>query len=277
MLCAARKLHTFHGEVWSVDSDWRNRLAEVGLTKLSVCSGYEGDQLVSRSAHVTECHRSDLRGGESVYVKRYVYPRRMWLEFWLRPAKSAVECWAYSCLRTLGIPTLEVLAFGERRCLGMLLAGCIVTRGLPNTLNLADFAETIWCRWPHARRRQAAFAIAAHLLAQVRAAHQGGFFHHDLKWRNLLIGTSGDPETLVWIDAPRASTMPGRRYRGVVADLSGLARVAVSLFSRADLMRFLRLYLGPEDSRIARRQLFRDVGRHLGRRMPRAVSLQYRD
>ena len=277
MLCAARKLHALHGEVWRVDSEWRERLAEVGITELAACAEYVGDELVSISSRETKCHRSDLRGGGSVYVKRYVYPRRLWLEFWLRPAKSAVEFWAYSRLRELGIPTLEVLAFGERRRLGMLLVGCIVTRGVPNTLDLAAFAETVWCRWPRARRREAAFAIAARLLAQARVAHQGGFFHHDLKWRNLLIAPSGDPETLVWIDAPRASTMPGRRHRGVVTDLSGLARVALSLFSRTDLMRFLRLYLGPEDSRTARRQLFLDVGRHLSRRMPRPLVLKYPD
>jgi hypothetical protein len=159
----------------------------------------------------------------------------------------------------------------------MLLAACIVTRGIPNTIDLVAFAKTVWCRWPRPRRRQAAFAIAERLLDQARTAHVAGFFHHDLKWRNLLIDPDGNPDTLVWIDAPRASTMPGRRRRGVIADLSGLARIAISLFSRTDRMRFLRLYLGPEDGPVARRELFRDVDRHLARRMPRALVLDYLD
>jgi hypothetical protein len=277
MQCVARKLHTWHGEVWWIDPDWRTRLAEAGITQQTAWTEFVGDELVSFSQNVTQCHRSDLPSGGSIYVKRYVYPRRFWHEFWLRPAKSAVECWAYTRLRALGIPTLDVLALGERRRFGMLLAACIVTRGIPNTIDLVAFAKTVWCRWPRPRRRQAAFAIAERLLDQARTAHVAGFFHHDLKWRNLLIDPDGNPDTLVWIDAPRASTMPGRRRRGVIADLSGLARIAISLFSRTDRMRFLRLYLGPEDGPVARRELFRDVDRHLARRMPRALVLDYLD
>jgi len=277
MQCAARKLHTLHGEVWRIAPAWQRRLAEVGIVSQTRWPEFVGDELVSRSQTATRCYRSNLDGGGSVYFKRYVYPRRMWHEFWLRPAKSAVECWAYSRLRELGIPTLEVLAFGERRHFGMLLAGCIVTKEVPDTIDLEVFAKTIWCRWPRRRRRQAAFAIAGRLLGQARTAHQASFFHHDLKWRNVLIGPDGAPDSLVWIDAPRASTMPGRRHRGVVTDLSGLARIAISLFSRTDLMRFLRLYLGRRDSREARRNLFRDVQRHLGRRMPQPLALEYPD
>lgn len=277
MQFAARKLHTLHGEIWWIDPGWRARLSDVGITQQTAWSEFVGDELVAGSLPVTQCYRSDLTGGGSVYFKRYVYPPRLWHAFWLRPAKPAVECWAYSRLRALGIPTLDVVAFGERRRFGMLLAGCIVTRGVPDTINLATFAKTVWRQWPRARRRQVAFAIAERLLAQVRSAHAAGFFHHDLKWRNLLIGPGGDPDTLVWIDAPRASTMPGRRRRGVIADLSDLARIAISLFSRTDLMRFLRLYLGPGDSPLTRRQLFRDVSRHLARRMPRRLVLDYPD
>ena len=277
MLCNARKLHTLHGEVWRIEPGWQSRLAGVEITPQTAWSEYVGDELVSQSQRVTTCYRCDLPDGGSVYFKRYVYPQGHGFDFWLRPAKSAVECWAYSRLHALGIPTLDVVAFGERRRFGMLRAGCIVTRGIVDVVDLATFAETVWCHWPRLRRRQAAHAIAGRLLMQARKVHQSGLFHHDLKWRNLLIDPSGDPESLVWIDAPRASTMPGRRRRGVYTDLSGLARIAISLFSRTDLMRFLRLYLGPEDSRAARRQLFRDVQRHLGRRMPKPFVLDYPD
>jgi hypothetical protein len=132
-------------------------------------------------------------------------------------------------LRTLGIPTLDVVAFAERRRFGVLQASCIVTRGLPDTMDVAEFAETVWCRWPRSRRRQVAFALAERQLAQARRAHRHGFFHHDLKWRNVLVGPGGDPDSLAWIDAPRASTMPGRHRRGVITDLSGQAQLALSI------------------------------------------------
>ncbi len=277
MRCLARRLHTVHGEVWQIDADWQARLAGRGITVAMAWSEFVGDALISVSGRATHCYRCDLADGESIYFKRYVYAKHPWHEFWLRPAKAAVEWWAYSRLHRLGIPTLEVIAFGERRHLGVLDAACIVTRGVPDRIDLAEFAKTIWCRWPRQRRREVAFTIAGRLLAQARTAHRNGFFHHDLKWRNLLIAADGDPDSLVWIDAPRASSMPGRSRRGVVTDLSGLARIALSLFSRGDRMRFLKLYLGDDDSRAARHRLFREVQAHLGRRMPRPLSLSYPD
>ena len=71
--------------------------------------------------------------------------------------------------------------------LGVMLAGCIVTKGIPDTLDLDDFMRTVWCHWPRARRLEAARSLARTLLAQARHAHRNGFFHHDLKWRNILV------------------------------------------------------------------------------------------
>jgi hypothetical protein len=277
VFCESRKLHVLHGETWQIDDRWRERLAAIGITDDTSWSEFVGDELVSFSGRTTRCYRCALADGESVFFKRYVYAHRAWYDFWMRPAKAAVEWWAYSRLGSLDIPTLEVVAFGERRHLGVLDASCIVTRGIPDRIDLAEFAETVWCSWPRTHRREIAFAIAERLLTQARTAHQNGFFHHDLKWRNVLIAVDGDPGSLVWIDAPRASSMPGRQRRGIVTDLSGLARIAISLFSRSDLMRFLGLYLGPDNDRVARRRLFRDVQAHLGRRMPRPLVLDYPD
>jgi tRNA A-37 threonylcarbamoyl transferase component Bud32 len=218
-----------------------------------------------------------LSGAQTVYFKRYVYAKKKWHEFFLRPAKPAVELWAYSRLQSLGIPTLEVVAFAERRLFGMMVAGCIVTRGVPDTIDLGAFARTVWCHWPRERRIETARALAGALLDQARTAHRHGFFHHDLKWRNILVNAQGDPESLVWIDAPRASRMLFRERRGVVTDLSGLARIAISLFSRFELMRFVHLYLGAEGGSTEAKRLFSQVQRHLGRRMPRPVNLPFPD
>ncbi|MCB1801720.1 MAG: hypothetical protein KDI82_08550 [Gammaproteobacteria bacterium] len=277
MLCDQRKLHRVHGSLFAIDPEWVQALASVGLTADTDWQGFTGDVLVSKSKEVTRCYRCDLDDGRSVYFKRYIYPWRRWREFWMRPAKSAVEYWAYSRLRSLGIPTLNVVAFGEQRRLAALGGGCIVTEGIPDTIDLEQFAREVWCRWPRARRRDSARAIASVILRQARRAHDGGFFHHDLKWRNLLIGADGDPRSLVWIDAPRASRMRLRHRRGVITDLSGLARIAISLFSRSECMRFLRIYLGDEASPGERKRLFRAVQRHLGRRMPAPLELDYAD
>ena len=276
LFCTQRKVHVVHGEVFRVDDAWSATLAGLGIAQDSDWTGATGDELVSVSPSIS-CYRYDLKDQRSVYFKRYVYPKKKWHEFWMRPAKPAVEFWAYSRLQALGIPTLEVIAFAERRRLGFMLAGCIVTRGIPDTLDLDDFARTVWCHWPRARRRETARTLARTLLAQARHAHRNGFFHHDLKWRNILVNRAGDPNSLVWIDAPRASRMRFREHRGVVTDLSGLARIAISLFGRFELMRFVHMYLGEEGGSVEARRLFRQVQRHLSRRMPRPVDLPFPD
>jgi hypothetical protein len=276
MHCAQRKVHILQGEVFRVDETWRNALEQVGISGESDWTGFVGDQLVS-TAPAVKCYRCDLGDLQTVYFKRYVFPAKAWYEFLLRPAKPAVECWAYSRLTELGIPTLEVIAFAERRRFGVFQAGCIVTRGILDTIDLDAFARTIWCHWPRSRRIETARAIAGTLLVQARNAHRNGFFHHDLKWRNVLVNPAGDPDSLVWIDAPRASRMLFRERRGVITDLSGLARIAISLFSRFELMRFVHLYLGEEDGSTEAKRLFRQVQRHLGRRMPRPVDLPFPD
>lgn len=274
--CRRRRLHTLHGEVFRVDDAWREVLAERGIVAGSDWAGFIGDVLVS-TAPAIKCYLCHLPEQRTIYFKRYVNWKRTWRKFFLRPTKPAVECWAYSRLKELGIPTLDVIAFAERRRLGIFLAGCIVTRGVPDTLDLDAFARTIWCHWPRARRVETARAIAATLLAQARTAHDNGFFHHDLKWRNILINPEGEPGSLVWIDAPRASRMRLRERRGVITDLSGLARMAISLFSRFELMRWLHLYLGEGAGGADAKRLFRQVQRHLERRMPRPVDLSFPD
>jgi tRNA A-37 threonylcarbamoyl transferase component Bud32 len=276
MFCLKRKVHVLHGEVFRVDEAWRPTLEAFGITETSDWARFVGDQLMSMSISI-RCYRCELPGQPTIYLKRYVYPRNYWHEFILRPAKPAVEFWAYSRLHALGIPTLEVAAFAERRLFGMMIAGCIVTRGILNTIDLDTFARTVWCHWPRARRKEVARALARRLLAQARTAHSNGFFHHDLKWRNILVNPTGDPGSLVWIDAPRASRMRFRENRGVITDLSGLARIAISVFSRFELMRFVHMYLGESATSSGAKRLFRQVQRHLGRRMPRPVELPFPD
>jgi hypothetical protein len=104
---------------------------------------------------------------------------------------------------------------------------------------------------------------------QLQKAHANRLFHHDLKWRNILIQSDGGRYIPVWIDAPRASRMFLRNGRGVVADLSCLARIAVTLLSSYDRMRFIWRYLGDGREPGDAKRLYRKVAAHLGRRPPR--------
>jgi tRNA A-37 threonylcarbamoyl transferase component Bud32 len=270
MISLGRRIQTFHGQKFLVVPLWEKRLAEMGIASDQDWSRVEGDELVSTSGTTTRCYRME---GETVYFKRYVYPFSRRFDFWLRPGKCAVETWAYGRLHNLGIPSLDVVAFAERRILGMLAATCIVTREVPNTQELGRFAIDTWYHLPKMERCRVYKQLASHLVAQVRTAHQEGFFHHDLKWRNILVRREGDDYSLVWIDAPRASRMRFRGRRGVVVDLSGLARIAISLLSKYDRMRFVWKYLGEGRQPGDTKRLYQEVADHLGRRPPRPLEL----
>jgi serine/threonine protein kinase len=276
MINLSRSVQVVHGSRFLVEPAWRERLAAIGIAGDLNWTRVVGDQLLS-SSPATKCYRTTLEEGSVVFFKRYVYPRKFWLEFWMRPGKSAVETWAYRRLQELGIPTLDVLAFGERRILGMLIATFLVTREVPEASELRTFAIEVWSRMPAQQKRSVYRQISQSLIAQLQVAHNNGFFHHDLKWRNILIQQQGDSYTPVWIDAPRASRMRFRRRRGIVVDLSGLARIAVSLLSKYDRMRFVCGYLGRDRDPGEAKRLYRQVARHLGRRPPQPVSLPAAD
>lgn len=274
--CPGRQIHQVHGEVVHVDEQWRDALADFKVGPGLDWAGAVGDTLVSRSLAL-KCYRTVLGDGRVVYFKRYVYPRRYWLEFWMRPGKAAVEFWAYNRLRKLGIPTLDVVAFGERRVLGMLLGSFIVTPEVPNTVDLEDFVRDTWCHLPRAERQRIYKEISSGLLAQLKTAHRARFFHHDLKWSNILLQDKGGQYSTVWIDAPRASRMRMRKRRGIVTDLSALARMAISMLSPYEMMRFLCRYLGPDRKPGEAKRLFRNVAAHLSRRVPKPVHLPFPD
>ena len=117
--------------------------------------------------------------------------------------------------------------------------------------------------------------MAACLIAQLQQAHRNGFFHQDLKFRNLLIRDSQGSVELFWIDAPRARRRRIRQRRGVIVDLSGLARVAIFTCSPFERMRFLRDYLGPDAAPGEAARLYRQVAAHLSRRQPEPLTLPF--
>lgn len=267
MIDIPRSVQTFHGVTFIADPAWRERLERIGIGKDSAWDVLCRGEQVSGSVH-TRCFRIELDSGEVVYFKRYVYPPKRWFEFVFRPGKAAVEAWAYATLQRLGIPTLEVLAFGERRVLGTLVASFVVTREVRNAQDLSRYGPEVWYHLPQDERRRIYEDVSRKLIQQMRQAHAAGFFHHDLKWRNILLQQGDDGFMPVWIDAPRASHMRLRHRRGVVVDLSGLARIAISLLSKYDRMRFVWRYLGESRRPGDASRLYREVARNLGRRMP---------
>lgn len=268
----SRRFQIFHGEYFEVNESWKAALEAAEIKGGKHWIKAVGDELVSFSPSGL-CFRHQLKDGRAVYFKRYVYRKKKWLEFWMRSGKAGVEVFAYQQLVKLGIPTIEPVAYGEYRRFGMLLATCIVTPEVPDTVDLSKFAVDTWYLMQEPQRSDVYREIAGKLVEQIRTAHAANFFHHDLKWRNILIQHDSSGYTPVWMDAPRANIQNLRRNRGVMVDFSGLARMAVSMLSVYDRMRFICRYLGKNRKPGEAKRLFEVVADHLSRHPPKPLKL----
>ncbi len=276
MINLSRRIQQFSGRKFLVDAACEQQLRELGIHADMDWLNYADGELVSDSP-TTRCCRITAQDGSVFYFKRYTCSVRRGILYWMRPGKGAVEVWAYRQLQELGIPTLDVVAFGEERVLGAFRSNFLISRAVPNSQDLSDFALEQWYQMPQPERHRVYNEIVIQLVAQVRTAHGANFFHHDLKWRNIMVQEENGHYTTVWIDAPRASKMWLRKRRGVIVDLAGLARLAISLLSLHDRMRFLAKYLGRERRPGDVKRLYRDVAANLGRRPPDPIQLPHRD
>lgn len=262
--------YVFHGAGLFISPRHASALQALGLGPSSDWSRFKSGEIITEGS--TSCYKIPLPGQQAhVFFKRYSVEGEPW-RFFLRKSKAACETINYHRLQTLGIPTLNVIACYEKRTLGRLVWACIVTEEIENSLQLDQFVEQIWSKMPPDEQGEVFDSIKNQLFDQLRTAHAARFFHLDLKWRNVLIQKTDAGYRPVWIDCPRGRTMRIQWRRGIVADLSALARLAISHFSRSQQMRFIYDYLGPGASRSQARQLFRDVHRHLSRRPPRSMK-----
>jgi len=259
--------YIFHGTQLSVDPAYQSYLSTLGLDDLMTWTNF--DQGMALSVGKTVCLKvRPSSEQETIYFKRYLYKKNIW-EFFLRRSKAANEFINYQQLKKLNIPTLDTVALYEQRSWGRLKLACIITKELPNTMQLDDFYKDVLLSMPKQQARHVFNSLKEQLFQQIRTAHNAGFFHLDLKWRNILIQKIGDSYTPIWIDCPRGVR---RRYFNdalKVADLSGFSRKALSFFSGSQLYRMLREYLGDTSNKTEARKLFFDITKHLGRRSPK--------
>ncbi|MBF7729855.1 lipopolysaccharide kinase InaA family protein [Pseudomonas sp. N040] len=174
--------------------------------------------------------------GVSYYVKRYRLAGKGLRRHLGRPRIKA-EWQNLKRFEKWGIPTAHVLAWGLERKHGAFVRGAMITRGLPDTSDLAQLVKTRDARladpaWVRQTSRQVA--------SLTRRLHDHHFVHNDLKWRNLLVNTAGE---VFLIDCPGGAFWwgPLLRYR-IVKDLACLDKVAKQCLSRTQRLRFYLQY-----------------------------------
>ena len=264
-----------HGNRLYFAPGWRAALEEIGLSQDRNWDTLEPGEAISTSKR-SKVRRVTLKNGETVYFKRYLMFGKPF-RFFLRPGQAAVEIYSYRVMARLGLPTAEPVAVGEIRRWGSLFASCIVTREIPASISLKDYAISHWAFLPAEQRQQAFATISATICRHLQLMHRNRFFHFDPKWRNILVrpGPDGTIAGLWWVDSPRGCRLPaGLAEYGKVRDLASLCRMALSFMSRSQRLRFLHSYCGPGAGRKEIRRLARKIDHTLQSKMPRIYNIE---
>src|SRR5207247_7013876 len=119
---------------------------------------------------------------------------------------------------------------------------------------LRQFVEEFCPSRATAESRQLRDGLCRQMASLARRMHDGGFVHHDLVWRNILV-TWTPPENpkVWWIDCPRGGF--SRQHRRQIKDLASLDKMAAKHCKRAERLIFLKTYTGADDARPLAREV----------------------
>lgn len=173
--------------------------------------------------------------GWRFYVKRYAGLGKKPLRRLFGQPRVRAEWQNLQRFTAWGIPTAPLIAYGLERHYGCFVRGALITAEIPDTSDLRTIAAA---NDPRLKSRRWLDGVSRQLADIARKMHQRGFTHNDLKWRNLLVDNSTEPQ-LYLIDCPSGKFWRGPflRYR-IVKDLACLDKLAKHHLSRTQRLRF---------------------------------------
>jgi tRNA A-37 threonylcarbamoyl transferase component Bud32 len=246
----------------SIEPEFEPAFAAAGLVSPeAICRKFLGDARPLETGVAVQPVEFDFpgRGRVALFFKLYSYRRPAW-QFVGRASKARCEFRNYHVFEQLGIRTAQRVACGEERdWLGRLRGAFILTEAILGAMILTEFFQTTATR-EHRDGKTLRQSLLRQLAGMTRRAHDAGFFHHDLVWRNLLVTRTppGEPQ-LWWIDCPRGQFDRGSPWRGRrrIKDLASLDKVASQVCTRSERAAFVREYLGLNSLDAGARRLIR--------------------
>ena len=176
--------------------------------------------------------------GRTFYVKRYVKAGENFFKRYLR-SQVQVEWENLELFEHFGIPTANVVAFGEEKKYGVFKRGALITEEIKNTVDLVGLASSkdkllsnkVWLN-----------QVMEKVADYTAKLHQAGFVHNDLNWRNILV-TKSDIPNVYFIDCANGkhSIQLGQ---GIIKDLSSLDKCAKIVLTKKNRLRFYHYYFG---------------------------------
>ena len=183
-------------------------------------------------------------GSRKYYVKKYE-KRGKFLRRLMGRSRVRAEWENVQRLNQLGIPTVRLVAYGEEtRFIGR-RKGMLVTEEITGVTDLASLLQSEATCFT---RRSWVNHVIDRLSGYVRAMHEQGFVHNDLKWRNILADFRDNTEVYI-IDCPAGRQLSGFLWspllrRGVIKDLACLDKIARHVLSRTRRLKFYLRYAG---------------------------------
>lgn len=181
-----------------------------------------------------------------IFIKHYRVPWiRGKIRQWLRGGKARNEGEKALKLVSTGVATIEPVALGEQRRLGLIFDNFLVTREIPAVEPLDHFLEKTLPSLHSDRVRLIRRRIAEELARLCARLHERGFLHQDFHPGNLLVRLDHDDHpTLFLIDLDALEIRPVPLGINLIRDnLAQINNYFWSRSSRAERLRFLELYL----------------------------------
>jgi len=209
---------------------------------------------------------------QSVYYVKIFKGRGSRIRHWLGTSRYRRELRNLQYFRALGLGTPEIVAYGQVSRLGLLQSAVLVTAEVKGTMDLEQIikAGTLYVQGvAGARKILSKLALAARLL------HSHGFYHKDLKPRNILMRRNGPEPELFFFDCPSGHHPP--RFllrRAVIRDLAHLEEGLRGRVRQVDLLYMYKQYRGctklsAQDKALARDALFYHSQRRMTRKRRR--------
>lgn len=201
---------------------------------------------IIKSSPIRRVLALELRHGDGKKMELFVkHHRRMALKESLkdliRISKARNEWRLTRAIAACGVPTVEPLAFGERRRLGILRESYFVSKRLPACESVHELvlreAKREHLGAGFKKKREFILELAR-LIARV---HQKGIDHRDLHAGNVLIEKK-EGNRFYLLDLDRAKIHPRLSRRRRVAALAQFSMFFTLFVSRADRLRFFKEY-----------------------------------
>ena len=198
---------------------------------------YKGEQITTDPvSHVIKVDINNC----CYYIKIYTQAGKRFKKF-IGKSRFQGEWENLLFFQKLGIPTPEIIAYGQESRFKIFKKGAVVLKEVKNTMDLALISR----EKPELLKQKKWIEQIGVLYAEyARRLHKNRFVHMDLKWRNILVTLEKDPKVF-FIDCPSGHKRfgPFLNY-AIMKDLACLDKIARHHLSKTTRLKFYLTYKG---------------------------------